>query len=65
MESILRRAQKFGQLTENEKRRMAWLIRRNGTLPSHLRKKLWMLASGAERSKRNNPGYYIESEHNR
>jgi hypothetical protein len=65
MESILDRAQEFGQMTEDEKKRMAWLIRRNGTFPSYLRKRLWKLASGAERSKRNNPGYYMESDHNR
>lgn len=50
---------KYGQLTLHEKNRISYWIRRNGGLPREMRPQLWLLASGAERAKRNNPDYYL------
>jgi len=65
MEKVVQNAKKYGQMTSKEKRIMCHLIRANGNLPSGLRSDVWMLASAAERSKRNHPDYYIVSEHKR
>lgn len=58
MERILQRSRKYGQFTKNDKKRMVNLIRKKGYLPREFRKDLWLLSSGAERGKRNNPNYY-------
>jgi len=59
MKKILKNADKYGIMSDEEKSRMSFLIRKNGSLPTKYRRKLWILASGSERTKRNNPGYYI------
>lgn len=65
MERILERSRKYGQFTQNDKKRMANLIRKKGYLPTEFRKDLWILSSGAERGKRNNPDYYLVSNKSR
>lgn len=58
-------AEKYGQMTKIQKRRMVDCIIRHGYLPSKLREKVWLLCSGAERAKRNNPNYYMIREKKR
>ncbi|CAI2382423.1 unnamed protein product [Moneuplotes crassus] len=58
MRAILRRSQKYGSMTEKEKEQMAKLIFQNCGFPKAYRTKLWTLASGGERQRRNNIGYY-------
>ncbi|CAI2379223.1 unnamed protein product [Moneuplotes crassus] len=60
---ILRKAQKHGIMTEKEKDQMAKLIFKNGGFPKAYRPQLWTLASGSERLKRNNFGYYSIQPH--
>ena len=62
MIKILNVAQIRGCMTEEEKSKMAKYIRKNGGFPSEHRSLLWLLASGAERSRKNNPGYFYNNQ---
>lgn len=58
MKSIISNSHKYGVMSEDDKKMFVRLYRKNGQLPKDMRRDLWLLASGAERDKRNNPGYY-------
>ena len=59
MKKIISESESKFQLSKLDKKELAYLIRRVGYLPEELRPKLWKLASGGERMKQNNPGYYF------
>ena len=59
---IIHNSQKKGVISKQNKIDIANLIRNNKGLPRSLRTKLWVLASGAESSKRSNQNYYILKE---
>lgn len=63
MLAILRNAQKYGIMTEKEKDQMVKLIFKNGGFPREYRAQLWTLASGSEKQRRNNFGYYTMQPH--
>jgi hypothetical protein len=59
---IIKRSKQYGIIGNTEKLKLANLIRDNQGCPPNIRKDLWMLSSGAEKSKLNNPGYYSSEE---
>jgi len=59
MRKIIDGSYKYGTFSDKEKQIFVNLIKKNGSLPRELRKDLWILATGAEQAKRNNPRYFM------
>lgn len=56
---LVTRSKEYGTITKAHKLEIADHIRDTKTMPKELRRDLWMLSSGAMRTKLNNPNYYM------
>jgi len=58
MREILNNARPYGIMSSNQKIELLKLIQEERGIPNDIRRDVWMLATGAQRVKMNNPNYY-------